>query len=227
MVVSQELELRQLRETLRRRRNVLNSCRSNRRKERKFLESVISHCRKGGFNLTEESCHSQCRGRKVKEEDCNSFCQIKGFPTVHWHKDVANSSFLKLAQSKTNRPRKKRDLKTKTLPLKHVPNPWEKDVNHKESNPLVIHTAKLTANLTTNPTANLTGPLVIHTANLTECLQKSCVSHSSMVTCFNLNRSLEPSISDLIGTSRRKPLRPSGYRQCANSSLNFIFYQTV
>ena len=168
------------------------------------MESVISHCRKGGFNLTEESCHSQCRGRKVKEEDCNSFCQIKGFPTVHWHKDVANSSFLKLAQSKTNRPRRKRDLKTKTLPLKHVPTSWEKDVNHKESNPLVIHTA-----------------------NLTECLQKSCVSHSSMVTCFNLNRSLEPSISDLIGTSRRKPLRPSGYRQCAKSSLNFIFYQTV
>ena len=194
--MSQELELSQLRETLKRRRSVLNSCRSNKRKERRFLESVISHCRKDGFNLTEESCHSQCRGRKVKEEECNSFCKIKGFPTVHWHKDVANSSFLKLAQSKTNRPRRKRDLETETLPLKHIQNPRDEDVNHKDKE---------------------SNPLVIHTANLTECFQKSCVSHSTMVTCFNLNRSLEPSISELIGSSLWKPLRPSGYRQCTNS----------
>ena len=188
--MSQELELGQLREKLKRRRSVLNSCRSNKRKERRFLESVIDHCRRDGFNLTEESCHSQCRGKKVKEEECNSFCKIKGFPTVHWHKDVANSSFLKVAQSKTNQPRRKRDLQTETLPLKKVKSPWDHDGNHKESNPLVIHTA-----------------------NLTECFQKSCVSHSTMVTCFNLNRSLEPSISALIGTSRLKPLWPSGYRQ--------------
>ena len=177
------------------------------------MESVISHCRKDEFNLTEESCHSQCRGRKVKEEYCNSFCKIKGFPTVHWHKDVANSSFLKFAQSKTNRPMRKRYLKTETLPLKHVQNPWDGDVNHTESNTMEIHRA------------NHTDPLVIQTANLTECFQKSCVSYSTMVTCINLNRSLEPSISHLIGTSWRKPLRPSGYRQCTNSLLNSILYQ--
>ena len=188
--MSQELELGQLREKLKRRRSVLNSCRSNKRKERRFLESVIMHCRKDGFNLTEESCHSECRGKKVKEEECNSFCKIKGFPTVHWHKDVANSSFLKIAQSKTNQPKRKRDLKTETLPLKNVQTPWDKDGNHTNGNPL----------------AN-------HTANMTGCFQKSCVSHSMRVTCFNLNRTLEPSISALIGTSRLKPLWPSGYRQ--------------
>ena len=65
--MDQELQLARLRETLKRRKSVLSSCRRNKRKERRFLESVISHCRKEGF--TQESCHSLCRGKKVKEEE--------------------------------------------------------------------------------------------------------------------------------------------------------------
>ena len=188
--MDQELQLARLRETLKRRKSVLSSCRRNKRKERRFLESVISHCRKEGFNLTQESCHHLCRGKKVKEEECDSFCKIKGFPNVHWHKDVANSSFI--AQSEANPPRRKRDLENETLPSQNVQNPQDTDINHKEGNSVIVN----------------------QTVNLAECIQKSCVSHSTKITCINLN--MEPSTSDLIGSSHWKPLRPSGYSQRTN-----------
>ena len=185
VVMSQEIELGQLRETLKKRKSVLNSCRTNRRKEKRFLVSVISQCREDGFDLTEETCHSLCQEKKVKEEECSSFCKTRSFPSVHWHKDDANSSFLEIAQLKTNQTRRRRDLKSETLPLNSIKDPGE---THREGQSLVQQME-----------------------SLRECANITCLSNAAVFTCLNRDQSLEPSISNLIGTSRRKPLKPSGW----------------
>ena len=189
--MSQEIELGQLRETLKKRKSVLNSCRTNRRKEKRFLVSVISQCREDGFDLTEDTCHSLCKEKKVKEEECSSFCKTRSFPTVHWHKDDANSSFLDFAQDhKTNQTRRRRDLKSETLPLNSIKDPGE---THREGQSLVQQME-----------------------SLRECANITCLSNAAVFTCLNRDQSLEPSISNLIGTSRRKPLKPSGLIKTVN-----------
>ena len=211
MVITQEMEIKGLREENAVLKESKRKCERNRKREGRFLESVITQCKGDNVPLTDQRCTDFCRENKVKVPLCKALCETRAPPCTYWHRDTYKPPSVP-PEELFNRTRRTSDellnehwmgrLRTYREIAENINDAVEaEDDENVTSDPWVNYFSDSQQAeykvIAPDPTAN--------------CSNIACVNHENLadVACLDLGKiDLRP--GSLIGNVRTKLLEPRG-----------------